>query len=533
MQVATCDCEGTQFEGFWIPPNNTHSQRKNQLTHQPNERKTHRNSKCNRTQSTLNAKLSDEKECVLRDSTNSTLISKTFVCPGFATRVVTASGEATFEIQNGIAVCLTANVSKLALRQFARPTNDAPFTSLVKAKQVDAHNIFSVVENEEGYLVGQIASDVIAISLTYSQSGENEDGFIVAMRLCMILLVDGDEVYDEFEVMDLGYSRDPWAKTVTFRPLGLEMVNGAEDEKNMRCFELNMTVNEMYYVLIWRLEEYESYSLLSESSRALLITSAVLYGLGCVFVFASFVALYVCMNTLGVAPILLQCILLMSVRCVYSSLVVAEKIDAGTMVDYVLFEIPTFFYFQILIQIVVAFYVQIRKRDGSGIPRKKAWAGILLCWVCLWVFFAAVVIGISNSSLRNDITPYCEWRLSDVKQPSQRVRYIRITYKSIIASLALLVFGIMFGLGLKVDFRKQMFVTQIILVSLFLVLDCIAFVIYYWINKPTAYFVIVLWATELFPLVLLSGWLCKPGLVYLKANVLSTSRKQMDSTRTH
>ncbi len=107
----------------------------------------------------------------------------------------------------------------------------------------------------------------------------------------------------------------------------------------------------------------------------------------------------------------------------------------------------------------------------------------------------------------------CDCRISSANQPSDAARYIRIGYKSAILLFTFLILlWIMFKVHSSNEIRSNAMLNQVVLITTCLLLNCVAFIIYYGVDTPTPYFAIVLWFTELLPILSLLFLLARPGL---------------------
>ena len=110
-----------------------------------------------------------------------------------------------------------------------------------------------------------------------------------------------------------------------------------------------------------------------------------------------------------------------------------------------------------------------------------------------------------------------------------------VGYKSAIAFIALVVFVALFTMG-KSTFAFQQrsnrsLFNQILFLSLFLFLNCIAFVIYYVIDQAEPFFAVVLWVTELMPIVILNILLNSSGLRFTRSQFVQSVRRS--TSRSH
>ena len=375
----------------------------------------------------------------------------------------------------------------------------------------NADNTFSTVVNKKEEIVGQIMGDVLRFNRTF-ESYVPQPYPTVGIELVLVcqICISGEDVDPLFTVYDLGrgIGTDENGNTL-FRPLGL-VGNFSEEHMVVQLSGAEMNDDELELVLIKRVASYQSYSVVSDAERSILITSSALFGTAALLIILMLAAFYRMYQTVEVFSITIQCFLVMTIRCLYFSLLVGEEFEAGSLTDYILIEIPTFFYLQVLLQILVAIsFIEKRLNEEK---KRDMWLLTLFLWFLVWLGFAAVIIAISQTEGETIITSTCDCRITSATRGSDHSRLIRIIYKSFISALALLVFFLIGAMGRKTGADQSGVVKQITLVSFFLVLDCLAFVIYYAIDEPSPYFSIVLWFTELIPLVLLCWWLCRPGI---------------------
>jgi hypothetical protein len=466
--------------------------------------------------------------CILEDCVDSVLISLVHICPQQTLRISSSTIIMNITLDSSDPpVCITVEVSVSSILSFTEPVTTTVGMTFVRANGSEIENSYSVIQNRKRFTIGQMVSDVITIH-RISQSKNEENVPVLVVDLCFdCLLCDNiDEVDSRFVQFDLGYN---W----TDNRFGVKELAPSVifNEDSLVCFlGVELTEETINLVLVKRLEEYKNYDLLYGGERSVLITSAILYGISAVVIIISQFSFGLLFASLSIIAITFQSVSLVVIRSVYLFLISVDqdRVRVGSITDYILVEIPTFFYLQILIQILLSLFLFTRSSSekvsnenfDTTSPRQKryrTWGVIFLCWGGVWLGFLAVVIALSEVKTDAIITESCGCRLFNVKQPSNATLYIRIAYKSVIFVIALCIFILitLFGRSFFYDSRRSSFY-QIVMVSIFLIINCLGFVIYYAINKPNPYFVIFLLCTELTPILLLNIVLAKPGLKYLR-----------------
>jgi len=131
-----------------------------------------------------------------------------------------------------------------------------------------------------------------------------------------------------------------------------------------------------------------------------------------------------------------------------------------------------------------------------------------------WIVFAALMIAVDLSTTNYVESKSCNCLVSDPIQQSDAAEIIRIVYKSfvLVVAIGVVIITLLFRTEAAKAGGIQELYYQIVLLSLGLFFDCVGFVIYYAVNTPTAYFLIVLWFTELIPICTMNGvvtWMTK------------------------
>lgn len=375
-----------------------------------------------------------------------------------------------------------------------QPVSKPISMSFISPVGANVTNELSIVQNQHGAIVGQLMSDVINITAVFPISAPIPP-VIAYVDIC--IMRDENIQWDpKYTVFDLATNNPD-----ILMPLGFTSYTTSD---SLYCFEnVSIVHSAMEFVLIRRFESYEDYFVMTTSEQAILLTTAILYAIGIVVMlfiqfFTAFVFDYISKSLLLMSC---QCCFLFAFRSVYFFCLSFQVIDAGSLLDFILVEVPTFFYFGLFVGILIPIIaLQYFKAQQIGRVQRKFFSIELICLFCAWLMFAAIVIALSEVTTKSTIIRECACRLNTTVQPSDSALTIRIVYKSIIMVVAFCVFLIMSFSIRKVfsdEIRASLF--QMIGISFCLCLNCIAFVIYYSINSPTAYFAIVLWFTELLP----------------------------------
>jgi hypothetical protein len=434
--------------------------------------------------------------CISDECVNASLLSISRVCPESFFRIFSTFSTVTMTLNNSL-YCMSVSFSEVTADTLAVVVTKSFSISFVKPKTSGVLNSLSIVENSHGVIVGQLISNLLVIEYNFpSLSGTDEA--IVMVSICLeedsTIQVDG-----KFSVTDLGYQKNGDG---TVYPFGFS----GETKDILVCFpSVQLEEQITSFVLIKRYEEYENNQLITPSQSAILFTTASLYLLG-LFVILYVIVLCASVHALQMETVLLwsQCFSLFSFRCVYFFLVAYYVLSPGSLLDYVLIETPTFFYVGILLQLLIpiAHYHRHRKLQKS---KNQMRFFILAGLIVIWISFGAIVIALSQINITTTESYECSCRISSQQEPSNAVQIIRITYKSLVFAFSLCVVGLLwiFTRDLLYDEQPHLFL-QIMGIAFCLSFNCLAFVIYYAIGQTTPYFAIVLWFTELIPILCLS-----------------------------
>ena len=174
---------------------------------------------------------------------------------------------------------------------------------------------------------------------------------------------------------------------------------------------------------IMRVENYESVTTntLTSSEKGIVYTTAVLYTLGILMALVLFSARVSIRAGLIVNYVICVHVLLIYIfRAVYFFLLGAGTLpdrNGGreSITDYILIEIPTFFYLGAFSLIALSFlFLYLRAYKEKQLSQKVFWICFLLWTLILWIGFAIVIILMETqgqTSSENQVTRYCANRL--------------------------------------------------------------------------------------------------------------------------
>jgi hypothetical protein len=209
----------------------------------------------------------------------------------------------------------------------------------------------------------------------------------------------------------------------------------------------------------------------------------------------------------------MECMVLLMFRGIYFFLLGSGVVVAGGLVDFALIEIPTFIYIGIFLQILVVAYWIFFKLNKLSTTHLLGL--VMFAMLVNWLIFAAIMIAISLTETPSSAPKWCDCQISYPPQQSDTAQIVRIVYKSAVLIISFCVVVITVGYGIRhIKWRNQSVFFQVLILSLGLFFDCVAFLIYYTINSPSAYFVIVLWFTELFSICFVNVLVAKNYISY-------------------
>lgn len=473
LQTVSCGCTSLPFNGNWSPDVSNLSP----MNSSPD--------------GCFNASCSDIPSGVL--------YAQSLICNGTVTTLYTYTAIVTLYLDES---CVSVSLYALSGHYFSK-TSQSPLALSFLQTNYDlvGGNQYAVVTNSKGVVVGQIISSMITIEVETFSSSELSDHLLLAP----CILIDstmGESEGNDYDVYDLGMIFDD----NTIHPLHVNAVNangtfvGAGSK--MVCFEnITITRSNTSLILIQRVDGYENMNAYSNGEYSIVITS------GALFCFGGFlVIVFHCITTFNVPVFIIgiQSICLLLFRGIYFLLLGSGDIAVGGLLDFALIEIPTFIYIGIFIQIILPSYRFFFQRNISTKSVALMIVGGLLI---NWIIFAILMSVMSSVSTNAVETKSCNCQYAASVQQNNTAQIIRIVYKSFVLVLAI---GVVFvTLLFRMEALKaggiQELYYQVVLLSLGLFFDCVGFVIYYAVNTPAAYFLIVLWFTELVPICIMNG----------------------------
>ena len=184
--------------------------------------------------------------------------------------------------------------------------------------------------------------------------------------------------------------------------------------------------------------------------------------------------------------------------------VLSDVTPKGWIVTPSLWSMPTFIYIGIFLQIILPCYRFFFRRE---ITKRALGTAVACAMLVNWLIFAALMIIMASTASASEGKNSCDCQISDLVSQNNAAQIVRIVYKSIVLVIAIGVVIVTFLFRTQAERAGgiQEIYYPILLLSFCLFLDCAAFVTYYAVNVTTAYFLIVLWFTELLPICVMNG----------------------------
>jgi hypothetical protein len=425
------------------------------------------------------------------------LYAQSLVCYETPTTLVTYESTLTFLLMD--ATCANVSIDIISGHVYSsEPLSPMALSFLQTNYNLVGGNVYAVVENDLGVVVGQIHGAMIQISVQDLDSSSGS--FDLQVSPC--LLVDptvGEVNQSQYDVYDVGILSPDYG---IIHPLG-KNVNRTYSifQNQMICFDfLTISNASTSIILIQRVSDYENFHASTNGERDIVWNSGVLFCFGGIFLTVCH-----CFYSRNV-PILiigLESIFLLLFRGIYFFLLASGDITVGGLLDFALIEIPTFIYIGIFLQIIIPSYRFFFARNHSiNISNRLLGSMIAGSLLVNWLIFTGIMIALSYSSHTIVETRSCDCQISDPVHQSKVAQIIRLVYKSFVLVIAIWVVIIIYVFRMEVLKAGgiQELYYQIAFLALGLFFDCGAFVIYYAVNSPTAYFLIILWFTELIPI---------------------------------
>jgi len=327
--------------------------------------------------------------------------------------------------------------------------------------------------------------------------------------LCFVIRQDIEQL-DIYTVYDLGVIN----KQGVITPLGLSNSSLLSTELfALVCYpEVTFPSSVVELFPILRLSSWFSAGGLSTGAISIFYITAAFYTLA--FFFLLFLMSGVPWSLLKQGMLVnlvicLHCIPLYLSRAVYFYLLGSEVLpgEDEDIADYVLIEIPTFFFLGMFGLLTLSFLVvYLRGFKDKNISDEMFWTSYILISAVVWISFVLIVVAFAQFEQKKEGERTCYGRIVaqiDSGTSEQRDgRLLRIIYKSCIALVCLVVVVGLAYLNWKIRTKSGLYF-QVSCASLGLFFNSVAFVIYYALDRSTPYFSIVLWFTELGPTLVL------------------------------
>ena len=452
------------------------------------------------------------------DETSGVLASQSLVCIGTEIPLVTYQANLSFTVASE--GCVRVSLSVVPGRVYSLLTDSPLSLSFLKTNYfLVGNNSFAVVTNVNGVTVGQIQSDMIHIEYLKIS---NLSTVSISVSPCILY----DETMgekDDYDVFDVGILL---SDEKTIHPLGLKNTYNLTANENMKmCFSaVNLTDVNTSLILIKRDLDFETASANTHAEESIVLTSGILFCIGAftVLVFNCFIPFNLAVLSVGV-----QSFCLLLIRCIYFFLLYNGDLIIGGLLDFALVEIPTFIYIGIFFEIILVAYWLFFKSDE--VSSTILMLEVIFALLINWAVFAVIIIILDATQSSTSLNRTCNCQFSAPVVESNTAKIIRIIYKSIILAIAIIVTFVTIIYGRKhVKSRNQTVFYEVVGLSLGLLFDCVAFLVYYIVNTPSAYFLIALWFTELLPIIVVNGMVASTYILYWmnKGKVSVEERKQ-------
>ena len=464
-----CACDAISFDGMWGIVSNVTL---------PNVSKTHE------------ASLSTHCFGLECPNVASVMASQSLVCYGHDVTLSIYQANLTFRLLDES--CVSVSVSVTAGRVYSEtPPSPLALSFLQTNFDLIRGNAFAVVTNTHGVTVGQINGDVIHVNVQSSL----RESYVLSMGVCVMRDVTMEE-RGNYPIYDLGVLMKG-----KIHPLGVTITSFVLD--HIVCFSnFTLSMSNMSFILITRVDDYETAKAYTNGEAAVVLTSGALFCFG-----SALVVLFYFFSpfNLAVFAAWVQSVCLLTLRGVYFFLLESGYISVGSLLDFAIIEAPSFFYIGLFLQIIlVAYWLFFKSEDmASSLLIVVVAVSLLLNWLV----FAAILLALAYSDTSSDQAKFCDCQLSAAVQQSDVAQLIRIVYKSVIVVIAMCVVLITVSFGRHKTRGIQNEYYNVLGLSLGLLLDCVAFLIYYSVNTPSAYFLVVLWFTELLPICVVNAFM--------------------------
>ena len=352
------------------------------------------------------------------------------------------------------ALCASLLVSTISVNNYDIPAQPETVSfPLASRKRVPDRSVFRA---GDGAIVGAILGDGVQLDLSSA-------GALQSATLCIHPTANASRSHPEYVAYDFGTSASlrPGRQPPPVRPLGLAVWQEADVSGNLLlCAALPAALlpsaqeqpSVRFFPIVTLSSEdmaaASKSSAYSSSDAALIYTLGALYSVVLAVVFVHFAFLFVNWR-MGLIQLpmywysALFFLLLCVFRVVFMFAYPSGVWDANQTADFVVFELPTFFYFTSVVIILYALSGLYRSLGllsvGNSAFTVLRWmsAALAVFLVICWLLFISVAIsvGVIDSSSSSSA---CPGRAITSGASNNEIRQLSIAYQSIIIALALI-----------------------------------------------------------------------------------------------
>ena len=291
-----------------------------------------------------------------------------------------------------------------------------------------------IVLNQKGATVGVLRGDGSVLSFSIL---ENVDSFIVCL-----LISENQTDLSKYPIRDFGYSEKAIG---TIYPLGLSNVNSTSVFGSpfwcgtIVVSDVPVDGTKVRLFPIQRVEDYETEEgdYTSRKTRALMYTLGVCY---CIcFVLLSFYLISI-IGSPSKSTMLAMISFLLVILCVFRVVFMFGYpngiFDGNELAEFVVFEIPTFLLFSVVITSIFFWKKLAGRKKFFGNDSDKLRRVIFLGLVFVWLLWVVVTIVYSEVILEKDGESPCPGRVApNYDEQKEDTRTLTIIYQSLIISV--------------------------------------------------------------------------------------------------
>jgi hypothetical protein len=428
MDIVTCSCASLSFEGGW-------------------------------SNFTSNGSLPDPNSTCAQNFTSIDTYSMYHLCGGRRTNIINTYFSAVCTLDTCIdgPACYGVLLNTESADLVARPRSPTVSLSFVQIREDS--NKYAVVQNSQGLVIGQVIGD--STNITSAQLSALAGGSIswnsnVSFWLSSFCLTIRSDILgccnsSQYSELDLGIVVD--SVIVPLNLPDLVLINpGISAQLCSPTFFVNASE-----IIVYPIQRYPNYENIEQTrfdqaELGIIFTTCGLYLLAIllgVFLFSKPVVIQG--GFIVNFTVFAQILILYIIRCVYFFLLgysVIPTPSSSNLLDYILIELPTFFYLGAFSLIAISFlFLYLRGKKDMDLSQSDFWVVYFIWDLLIWILFAVVVSLIATLSSPSSVTKSCNGRISELIEDTNTARLIRIVYKSVIALIALILVGVTFMIG--------------------------------------------------------------------------------------